>query len=205
MGTPNSPGYRFTTTHLSTSSAEAFKSPGDAREIRRGYNKIVKFMRNRPRGIHYARMHSASYGSLAVQKIMECRIISFSDAGLASLTNSYSVEGNCFILGRAISRGGVANVHGGTIYRICAKIHRGCRSSLGAETHASTNSTDWELRFQIVLIEIFAGVSDVRWLSHPTRFPLWGPFGDGLPTNKSIGKSTYMDQSLGHWWIINCL
>ena len=128
---PTSQDISSTTTQLSTSSVEACKSPDAALDIRRKYNKIVKFTRNRPRRMHYTIIRPTSRGKMAIQQIAECRIISFPDAGSAPLTNSYSFEGDFLILGRSISRGGSAHFHGGTIDRRCAKNSPGLPVLIG--------------------------------------------------------------------------
>ena len=98
---------------------------------------------------------------------------------------NHSVEGNFLVLGRVISRDGVAHCHGGMIDRRCAKIHRVCRSSLSAETNAAIAAADWALRFQVFLTEIFAQTFDIKKISPPTTFPLRNPFGES-PTDGQV-------------------
>ena len=202
------PDIGFTITQLSTSSVSACKSPEGAREFCQRYNKVVKFMRNNQRKIHYTRLDKTLHGDAAVQQLMNYRIISFSDAGFASLAGSYSVEGNFLILGQVVSRDGVVHCHGGLIDHRCAKIHRVCRSSLSAETHAAITATDWALWFQVFLTEIFTQVFDVRRISPPTSFPLRNPFGESpsdaqINTEINLAGETFLmlnDYQQPHDW-----
>ena len=180
------PDIGFTITQISTSSVEACTNAEMARDICRRYNKIVKFMRNHPRKIHYTR-HDDLQGTAAIRSLMTWRIIAFSDAGFASLSQEYSVEGNFLILGRVISRDGVVHCHGGMIDHRCAKIHRVCRSSLSAETNAAITAADWSLWFQVFLIEIFTQKFDIRQISPPTSFPLRNPFEES-PTDVELKR-----------------
>ena len=172
------PDIGYTIASMANSSAEACKSSEDARVMCRKYNKIAKFMKIRPRKIHYARLGNATQDKEEIDQIMACRVISFSDAGFASLPNSYSADGNFLILGRVISRGGIAHRDGGMIDHRCAKIHRACRSSLSAETHAAITAADWDLWPQVFSIEIPNRKFDVRRISPPTISPLRNRFGE---------------------------
>ena len=190
------PDIGFTITQISTTSVEACKNAELARDICRRYNKIVKFMRNHPRKIHYTRYDRLA-GTAAIQNLMTWRIIAFSDAGFASLSQNYSVEGNFLILGRVISRDGVVHCHGGMIDHRCAKIHRVCRSSLSAETNAAITAADWSLWFQVFLTEIFTQTFSIRTISPKTEFPLRNPFGESpsdgqLKTEIDLAGKTFL-------------
>ena len=104
------------------------------------------------------------------------------------------------ILGRVISRDGVVHCRGGLIGHRCAKIHRVCRSSLIAETHAAITAADWALWFQVFLIEIFTRKFDARRLSPPTSFPLRNPFGES-PTDAQIHSEINLAGPA--YWILN--
>ena len=188
------PDIGYTITLMSTSSVSACKSPGEAREICRRYNKIVKFMKNHPRKIHYTRVPPWYYGVNAIMDLMTWRAIAFADAGFASLPEHNSVEGNFMILGRVLSRDGVVRRHGGILDRRCAKIHRVCRSSLSAETHAAIATADWALWFQVFLVEIFTQKFEVRKISPPTSFPPWSPFGES-PSDKQLNHEIMLAAS----------
>ena len=203
LGSPNPSDIGYTITSMATSSVEACKSPETEREICRKYNKIAEFTKNYPRKIHYTRLDRAIRDKEAIDQIMSSRIISFSDAGFASLLNSYSVEGGFLIMGRAISRDGISHCHGWMIDHRCAKIHRVLLSPLSAETHAEITATDWALWFQVVLIEIFAQKFDVRRTSRPTSFPLRNPFGESPSGNRlkreiDLAGSTFRPRSEGN-------
>ena len=54
------PDIGFTIAQISTSIVESAESAEKAREIRRTYNKIAKFMKNHPRGIRYTGINQIS-------------------------------------------------------------------------------------------------------------------------------------------------
>ena len=84
------------------------------------------------------------------------RIITFADAVFGSLPGDRSVESSFTAIGELISRDGTVECHGVLLDHRCAKIHRFCRSSLNAESHAVVTAADTAIWFQILLIELTA-------------------------------------------------
>ena len=186
------PDVGFTITQIATGSKAALSSATAAREICRKYNRIIKFMRNHQRKIHYTRFDSSLKGTAAIRELPTWGIIAFTDAGFGSLTNHFSIESNFLVLGRAAKRDGIAHCHGGLLDHRCAKIHRVCRSSLSAEAHAAITAVDWSLWFQVFLIELFTNHFEVRKISPPTSFPLRNPFGKSPTDNEVCGEVKQM-------------
>ena len=122
-------------------------------------------------------------GGRSIQK----KLITFSDAGFASLQNSHSIEGTFVVLGQAISRGGIIRFEWQMIDRRCAEIHRVCRSSLADETHADVSACDQATWLQMLWIEITTGEYNIEKYCHPTEYPLRNPFSPA-PTDAVVTR-----------------
>ena len=68
-----------------------------------------------------------------------------------------------------------------------AKIHRVCRSSIKAESHAAVTAADAAIWFQVLLLELATRQLQLAHISPPSEFPLPDPF-EKPPTPESLKK-----------------
>ena len=85
------PDVGFAIARIATESPKSRESPEKARNIAALYNKTIKFLRNRPRKIHYAACPQLTSDREAIKDLMSRRIVAFSDAGFGSLTEGHSI------------------------------------------------------------------------------------------------------------------
>ena len=184
------PDIGFTITQIATQIVEGCSSKEKATHVMNLYNKIVKFVKNHPRKIHYCMFPTPFRPEKThPSSLLNWKLFVFTDAGFGTLSKNHSVESHVVILGDVISRDGVIKCHGVMLDHRCAKIHRVCRSTLAAEAHAAVTAVDVALWFQVLLIEIFTQKFDYRRLTPPTDFPLRNPFNDS-PSNAEVQQET---------------
>ena len=150
------------------------------------YSKTVRYLRNHDRKIRYT--HVITDGvtkDMLWGNLLKAKIISFTDAGFASLEGSRSIEGTFLVLGQVLARDGIIKCIGHLLGHRCAKIHRVCKSSLAAEAHAAVAACDQALWIQMPLIEIATGNYDIRRYCPPTDYPLQNPFSPA-PTDDQV-------------------
>ena len=165
-------------TKIATDAVEACKQASKALEIMAVYNKTIKFVQNNRRKIKYTTPGTSDTSpSDRWKKLLQLRLVVFTDAGFGSLTGSHSIEGSVTALAEVISRDGAIKCHGTLLDHRCAKIQRVCKSSLAAECHASLTAADQALWLQALLHEVVTGNYITAHLSPPTEFPLPDPFG----------------------------
>ena len=183
------PDIGFTITQIATQIVEACESATKARTLAALYNKIVKFAKNHPRKIVYARRPGMDSNIDPLEDLKNWKLIVFTDAGFGTLTQNHSVESHVVILGDVLSRDGIIQCHGMLLDHRCAKIHRVCRSTLAAEAHAAVSAVDVALWTQVLLTEIFSGKYEYARLTPPTEFPIQDPFRPA-PTNEEVQAET---------------
>ena len=158
---------------MATQIAEAFGNPEKAAKLMQIYNKIAKFVRNRPRGIRYRRFPLRRQGdqTLKPSDVLRWKLFVFAGDGFGTLVKSHSAESRVVVLGDVIGRDGVAKFHGLLLGDRCAKIRRFCRSTLAAEAHSAVTAVGVALWPQVLMAELlFAHDFDYRRLTPPTEF-----------------------------------
>ena len=182
------PDIGFAVTQMATQIVEACESPEKAIQLARLYNKMVKFVKNHRRKIRYARFPTgANESPRTPNDLLNWELFVFTDAGFGTLVKNHSVESRVVVLGDVIARDGILTCHGLLLDHRCAKIHRVCRSTLSAETHAAVSAVDVALWFQVLLIEIFTHRFEYQRLTPPTFFPLQNPFRES-PSDAEVKK-----------------
>ena len=132
-------------------------------------------------------------------RLLGYRIVSFDDAGFASLEGEHSIEANAIISGRSLFREGVIRCHGYLLGHRCAKIQRVCISSLSAEFHAAVKAGNYSLLYQILSNEIFTHVRQIRQLCPPADYPMLDPFAES-PSGASLkADKLFLSESEKHW------
>ena len=186
------PDIGFNITKLATDAVKSCTSGDLARKLISLYNKTLRYLRNHGRKIRYK---AANTGGLTQEQLRnrftQAKIITFSDAGYASLEGSHSIEGAFVILGQVISRDGIINCEGQMVDHRCAKIHRVCRSSLGAEARAAVSACDQALWLQMLMTEIATSNYDIRRYCPPTDYPIQNPFAPEPPNEKCTAISNF--------------
>ena len=186
------PDIGFTATQMATQIVVSRESPEKARKLARLYNKIVRFAKNRQRGISYCKFHMANHnGHMNPTMFLGWELFVFTDAGFWTLVQNRSVESHISILCDVIDRGGIIRRHGLLSDHRCDKIHRVCRSTLAAEANAAATSVDVALLFQVLITDAPAQTFDYKRLTPPTEFPLMGPFRES-PLNAEVKKEAEM-------------
>ena len=155
---------------IATDLPTACLTSGKAIQLEKLYRKTIRYLRNRPVGIHYVPPPVTS-GIKTTDALSRYRIVCFTDAGFPTVHDGGSIESNFTVFGKAMYRDGVIRCHGFTLGRRCAKIHRAIRSSLSAECHASATAGDYALRYQILLVWLLTRRYRIRKLPHPAKFP----------------------------------
>ena len=178
----------FIITHLATNLVESFLDAAKARRWMQQYNKLVRFAQSRNREIAYIPLNRDLPDRGKVRAFAKLRIITFTDAGLSSLPGDHSVESRLTVRVELISRGGTVECHGVLLDHRFAKIHRVCRSSLNAESHAAVTAADTAIWFQILLIELTTHEFHLSHISPPSgESPLPDPF-ENPPSPESLKK-----------------
>ena len=193
------PDVGFSIAKLATDLIQACEDAGKADKWCKAYNKAIRFIKRNGCKIHYwhapKTTDKCSWGDL----LGGYRIVSFTDAGFASLEGDCSIESNVAVFGEMLYRDGVIHFHGYLLDHRCAKIQRVCRSSLSAECHAAVTDGDYALRYQIILNEIFTHKHQIRQLCPPTDYPMLDPFAKS-PTDAALkADKLYMTESEARW------
>ena len=170
-------------TDLITACADAKKAVA----LGKLYNKIARFLKNRPIEIKYAPPPNHQSSHFGLNQLKAYRIICFTDAGFATLHDDHIIEPNVTLLGNVLFRDGIVHCHGFLIDHRCAKIQRACKSSLSAECHAEVTAGDYSLRYQIILVELVTHRYQIRKLRHPTNCPMLNPF-EKSPSGECLSK-----------------
>ena len=193
------PDVGFLITKLATDMIHACGDGNKAKQWCNLYNKTVRFLKRHASKIHYHPEPKSSEHLSWKDRLKHYRIVSFTDAGFASLEGEHSVESNLLVFGRALFRDGVIHCHGYLIDRKCAKIQRVCRSSLAAECHAAVTAGDYALWYQVLLIEIFTHRYEIRRICPPTDCPMLGPFAES-PSDSQLKADRLFWTNLEDQW-----
>ena len=161
--------------------------------------KTVRFPQKKSCEIHYRPEPKTLGTCLWQEKLKEYRIISFTDAGFASLEGDCSIESNVVIFGKILFRDGVIHCHGYLLDHRCAKIQRVCRSSLSAECHAAVTAGDYSLWYQILLNELFTHRLLIRQLCPPTNYPMLDPFSKSPSDATLKAEKLYLSKMEAQW------
>ena len=181
------PDVGFIITQLATTLVESCMDASKARRWMQQYNKLVRFTQSHNRAIAYIPLNHNLPPREKVRAFMKRRIITFTDAGFGSLSENHSVESSMTVLGELLSRDGTIECHGVLLDHRCAKIHRVCRSSLNAESHAAVTAADTAIWFQILLLELTTHEFHLSHISPPSTFPLPDPF-EKPPSTEELKK-----------------
>ena len=182
------PDIGFTVTQMATQIVGACESAQKAIQLARIYNKIVKFVKNHRMKIRYSPFPRGETDSpRRSSDLISWKLFVFTDAGFGTLIKNHSVESHVVILGDVIARDGEIDCHGLLLDHRCAEIHRVCRSTLSAESHAAVTAVDVALWFQVLLIEICTHRFEYQRLTPPTFSPLQNPFRES-PSDAEVQK-----------------
>ena len=163
------------------------------------YNETVRFLRRHRGEIRYKPDPETLGKRHFMYQLADYRIISFADAGFASLEGERSIEPNVVISGRILFRDGAIHCHWYFADHRCAKIQRVSRSSLSAECHAAVTAGDFSLWYQILLIEIFTRSYKIRRLCPPADCPMINPFNDSPSDALSKADKLYCNAAESEW------
>ena len=163
------------------------------------YNKTVRFSKRRAIKIHYRPGPKPPANPPCEGRLKNYRIISFADAGLASLEGDRGVESNLLVPGQTLFRDSVIRCHGYLIDPKCAKIQRVRCSSLAVKSHAAVTAGDYALRYQVLPIGMFTHSYEIRRLRHPTDCPTMNPFSDS-PSGSQLKADKLFWAEFGEKW-----
>ena len=184
---------------MATDLVQACSDAEKAKKWRQAYNKTVRFIRRNDCKIHYWPDPKSADKCLRGDRIRSYRIVSFTDAGFASLEGDCSIEPNAIIFGKMLYRGGAIHCHGYLLDHRCAKIQRVCRSSLSAECHAAVTAGDYALWYQMILNEIFTHNHCIKQLCPPTDYPMLGTFTKSPSDAALKADKLFMNESEAQW------
>ena len=151
--------------------------------IRRG-NKLVSILKGEQYRIYF--QSPIPWIPDSVAELANCiQIFAFCDASYGSMRDNGSIESAFIIVGRVKFRNGDLSCQGCYIDSCARKIHRVCRSSLGAEAVALANSADLSIWIRVLLLEMIMGQFCKELVDPSTQFKLLIPFG-AAPTNEDV-------------------
>ena len=155
--------------NLASNIASACKSVGDMKTFLKDANAVYKKIMEHHVPLRYSPLRMGD-GSRKPQ------LITFCDAGYASLRESSSVESCIILYAIPYQRNGPIECSGNIVTFYTRKISRVCRSSAHAEGVALANAADLTIYTQCVISEICYRQHDFSFLSHPHDFSPITPF-----------------------------
>ena len=161
---------------LASDIVSSIVDPGEfIRWIRRG-NKMVLQLKKEPYRIYF-RSPLPWVPETTSELASSIQIFAFCDASFGSMRNNGSIESAFIVVGRVKFRNGDLSCQGCYIDRCARKIHRVCRSSLGAEAVALGNCADLSVWIRVLLVEMIQGQFFKELVGPSAQFKLLIPFG----------------------------
>ena len=161
---------------LASDIVSSIVDPGEfIRWIRRG-NKMVLQLKKEPYRIYF-RSPLPWVPETTSELASSIQIFAFCDASFGSMRNNGSIESAFIVVGRVKFRNGDLSCQGCYIDSCARKIHRVCRSSLGAEAVALGNCADLSVWIRVLLVEMIQGQFFKELVGPSAQFKLLIPFG----------------------------